>query len=360
MEKIALIMAGGKGQRFWPASRENKPKQFLSIISETSLISQTVERLEGLFKKENIFVITGEMYFNNVIDEITDLPKENVICEPTGMDTANAIGLGAMYIEKRFNDGVVCVLSADHVISPNELFHKTLETGFNIAQNNESLLTIGIVPSRPDTGYGYIQKDSLFESQNGINAFTVKQFKEKPNFEKAQEYVSSGNFLWNSGMFIWKNSHFLKELNHCLPSNYEKLKQIQDFIGKESEKTKLKEIFPTLNKISVDYGILEKCENIICIAGEFDWDDVGSWSSLYRHLERDENNNVIKGKSVLQNSKDCLVYSDDDTLIGLIECDDLMVVKSGNAILVCKKKDDQKIKELLNLAKENNDLKKFL
>jgi mannose-1-phosphate guanylyltransferase len=360
MKKVALIMAGGKGERFWPASRNTKPKQLLSIVSEETMISQTVSRLEGLIEKEDIFIVTGESYKKSILEQVEGLKEENIICEPVGRDTANAIALAGIYIEKKYDDAAVCVLSADHAIKPVEEFRNNLIFAFSIAEENDCIITIGIVPTRPDTGYGYIQKDGLYKKNDNTSAFKVFEFKEKPDKETAFEYFKSGNYLWNSGMFIWKNSFFMHEYKKHLNENYAKLEYLKENIGTPKENEILKDIFPTLFKISVDYGVLEKSKNIYCIESTFQWDDVGSWSSLYRHIDTDKNGNAIKGNAALLDSSGCLTYADDDTIIGIVDLEDIMVIKSGNAVLVCRKKDDQKVKKLLEIVKENSNSGKYL
>jgi len=355
-----VIMAGGKGERFWPASRIEKPKQLLAIVSSQTMIKETVDRISGIIDNEGIFVVTSSLYKNAMIKELCDIPAENIICEPEGRDTANAIALASIYIEKKFPNSVVCVLSADHSIKPVDDFSRTITMGFEIAEKENVLITIGIIPKRAETGYGYIQKGEKIDGYSKPDVYYTDSFKEKPTIEVADVYYKSGKYLWNSGMFIWKNSYFLEQFSQFLPDNWEILKEIQSSIGLKIEQEKLYSLFIKLKKISVDYGILEKSKNILCIAGEFEWDDVGSWSSMYRHVDTDFNGNVIKGNSALLESSNCLIYADDDTLIGVIDMDDLMIVKSNNAVLVCRKKDDQKVKELIELMKKDENLKKYL
>lgn len=360
MKRVAVIMAGGKGERFWPASRVKKPKQLLAIVSEHTMIRETVNRIAGIIDKEGIFVVTSALYKEAMIQELNDIPSDNIICEPEGRDTANAIALAGVYIAKKFPESVICVLSADHSIQPVDDFARTITTGFDIAEKQDVLITIGIIPKRAETGYGYIQKGEKVNGYTRPAVYQTASFKEKPTIEVADEYYKSGKFLWNSGMFIWKNSYFLEQYAQFLPDNWILLKNIQNTIGTPDEQDTLYSQFTQLQKISVDYGILEKSKNILCIAGEFEWDDVGSWSSMYRHVTPDFNGNVIKGKGALLESSNCLIYSDDDTLVSVIDMDDLMIIKSGNAVLVCRKKDDQKVKQLIEQMKADPNKKNYL
>jgi len=357
---IAIIMAGGRGERFWPASREKKPKQFLKITSENTMIKETVMRLDGLIDINNIFIVTGKNYKEMVLNEIKGIPETNVLCEPKGMNTANAIALASAHIEKKKGNPIVTVLSADHLIKAREEFQKVLSAGYEMALKKDCLLTIGVEPKRPETGYGYIQKGEINDTILDTAICNVKQFKEKPDIDTAHQYIHSKQYLWNSGMFIWKNSFFMDEFNNYLPDNYIIINKIKDAIGTIKENELLNDLFPQLKNISVDYGVLEKSKNILCISAKFDWDDVGSWSSLYRHLEEDNTGNVIKGNAILAECSNCLAYSDDETLIGVIDLEDIMVIKSGNSILVCRKKDDQKVKNLLEAIKKKEELKNYV
>ena len=293
-----VIMAGGKGERFWPKSRVNMPKQFLSLTDDgKSMIQHTVERLKDIVEFENIYVVTNELYKGLVNDHIPSIPKENIIVEPVAKNTAPCIGLAAIHIAKKNPDSKMIVLPADHLIKFNEIFTDTLKTALDVVENGDNLVTIGITPSYPETGYGYInfkRGDSLPSIKN---VYEVLKFEEKPNIEKAKEYLASGQYLWNSGMFVWKTSTILNNFKEHLPKIYQGLEVIEKSIGTDEYEKILKEEFVKLPSESIDYGIMEKAKNIYVVPGNFGWDDVGSWLSL----ERIKKSNMKK-KNTLKNS----------------------------------------------------------
>ncbi|MDH5682809.1 MAG: mannose-1-phosphate guanylyltransferase, partial [Spirochaetota bacterium] len=304
MTEVAVIMAGGYGERFWPMSRLNKPKQFLKVFSDHSMIRETYIRLENFLPPERIFIVTGEEYLEQTVKELPELSETNFIIEPFRRDTAAAIALSAIYVEKRFPGATMLICAADHIIKDVLQFRTIVQSGFKIARDTSCLLTLGIEPARPDTAYGYIEVGDVISEISGTGAYEVKRFVEKPDYSTAARYVDQGNFFWNSGMFIWEAQTLLEELSKHLPEHHMGMLEISESLGSPSEENVKRKVFEGLQKISIDYGIMEKSKNILCIKSTFDWDDVGSWTSLYRCLNVDDNNNIQSGKVMALNSRD--------------------------------------------------------
>lgn len=299
MTTTALIMAGGRGERFWPKSRKNLPKQFLSLTDDgKTMIQLTVERILPLVKLEDIFIATNKAYRELVLEQIPGLPEENILCEPIGRNTAPCIGLGAIHIAQKYDDAIMFVLPSDHLIKFTNMFLKTLETGADVAENNTNLVTIGITPDYPETGYGYIKFDPR---RTEGQAYAVERFVEKPSLEVAKEYLSTEEYLWNSGMFIWKVSSILKNMQKFMPDTYESLIKIKEAIGTPQQDSILEKEFHNMQSQSIDYGIMEKADNIYILPGTFGWDDVGSWLAVERIKKTNEFGNAVAGdrKSVV-------------------------------------------------------------
>jgi len=341
----ALIMAGGRGERFWPYSTDEKPKQFLSLFGEKTMIQLTVERLKGLIPVEKVFVVTGEMYVGLVKKQLPELPDKNIIIEPVGRNTAPCIALSAFYIEKRFGNVNLAVLPADHLVSDVEKFQKALNNAFEfVSRNKKAIVTLGINPNRPETGYGYIkyQKDNDVINLNE-SILKVERFVEKPELEVAKRYLKEGSYLWNAGIFIWNTDTILENTKTFLPNTFDILEEINKYSGEKYFEL-LKEMYQRVDKISVDYGIMEHAENIYVIPSEFGWDDVGSWNSVERHSNRDENGNVIGENIHYFDSKGNIVKSKKKTV--LIDVKDLVVVETDEYLIISKKESIQKIKEI--------------
>lgn len=344
MEKTALIMAGGRGERFWPRSRKHLPKQFLSLTDDgKTMIQLTVERLLPLVPMENIYISTNSAYAALVTEQLPELPKANILCEPVGRNTAPCIALGAAHIAKKHGDALMLVLPSDHLIKYNSMFLSVLKEGCKLAEDKDSLVTIGITPDYAETGYGYIK----FKGDICIGtAFEVDRFVEKPNLELAKEYLASDEYLWNSGMFIWKVSIILDKFRQLLPDTYEGLMDIQAAIDTSAEQEVLERIFPTFPSISIDYGIMEKSENIYTIPGNFGWDDVGSWLAIERIKKSNENGNIIAGNVLSISTENCIIEGN-DKLIATIGLEDLVIVDTEDAILICDKAKTADIKKVL-------------
>jgi len=358
MATYAIIMAGGVGTRFWPRSREKNPKQFLNIIGDQSLIQQTYHRILPLIPKENILFVINQIHFNPLKRQLPDIPEENILLEPIGKNTAPCIGLASLHIKRRDPNAVTIVLPSDHLIENEDLFLRVLRVGIAIAQEEDYLVTIGIQPTRPATGYGYIQLHRKIRELNGVSVYRVKTFAEKPNLATALEFLRSGDFLWNSGMFIWKVSTVLREIEEYLPELYNGLMTIEKHIGNEHYFSSVETVYRKTRSISIDYGIMEKSQRVCVIKGEFGWSDVGSWEEAYKFLPKDRHGNALVGQHVLKETQNCLIVSP-DTLVATIGLQDLIIVKSQNALLICPKSKAQDVKEIVDILKKEN-LKEYL
>ncbi len=348
MNTTALIMAGGRGERFWPKSRKNMPKQFLSLTDDgKTMIQLTVERISPMVKIEDVYVATNKDYKSLVLEQLPGLPEQNVLCEPVGRNTAPCIGLGAMHIAKKYDDAMMFVLPSDHLIKFNKMFIRTLQDACEVAEKDDNLVTIGIVPDYPETGYGYIKFDSQISDGN---AYKVERFVEKPSLEVAKEYLATEEYLWNSGMFIWKVSSILKNLQKFMPETFESLKRIQDAIGTEHEETVLEKEFYGIQSQSIDYGIMEKADDIYILLGAFGWDDVGSWLAVERIKKTNEFGNVVSGNIITVNTHNCVIQGE-NKLIATVGLDDMIVVDTEDATLICSKDHAGDIKKVLENLK---------
>ncbi len=351
MQKTALIMAGGKGERFWPKSRVNLPKQFLSLTNDgKTMIQLTVERILPIIDIKDIYISTNIRYKKLVKEQLPDLPEENILYEPVGKNTAPCIGLGAVHIRKKYGDALMVVLPSDHLIKYNSMFISALEDAFSVAEDNENLVTLGITPDYPETGYGYIKFNLSERDKNTGRAFKVEKFVEKPNLEKAKEYLATEQYLWNSGMFIWKVSSVLNNFEKFLPETYFGLKKIEDSIGLQTYEDVLKEEFTSFSSESIDYGIMEKADDIYIIPGIFGWDDVGSWLAVGRINQQNEFGNVVKGNIITINTKNSIIQGT-DKLIATVGVKDLIIVDTDDALLVCDKENAGDIKKVIENLK---------
>lgn len=353
MKVTALIMAGGRGERFWPRSRKNLPKQFLSLTGDgKTLIQLTVERILPLVAMVDIFIATNKDYKELVKKQLPELPEENILCEPVGRNTAPCIGLGAMHIAKKYEDALMLVFPSDHLIKYNSMFVSTLKEACRIAEEENNLVTIGITPDYPEIGYGYIKFNP---NKSKGQAFAVDRFVEKPTREVAKEYLETEEYLWNSGMFVWKTSSILKDIELFMKDIYEGLVRIKESIGTEEQEQVLEKEFTAFRSESVDYGIMEKADNIYTIPGTFGWDDVGSWLAVDRIRKSNEMGNVVSGNIITVNSRNCIIEGA-NKLIAAVGLEDLIIVDTEDATLICEKKSTADIKKVLeNLKICNRD-----
>ncbi|MBU5592485.1 mannose-1-phosphate guanylyltransferase [Clostridium sp. MSJ-4] len=340
----ALIMAGGKGERFWPMSTDEMPKQFLSLIDEESMIQSTVRRLEPMIPLERVFIVTAENYVDLVKEHIPNIPDRNIIVEPVGKNTAPCVALSAFIIEKYYKDATIAVLPSDHLIGEEKEFLNTLKAAESFIENNEkAILTLGMKPDRPETGYGYIKFKGIKESIDKYEIREVEKFVEKPHIEKAKEYLESGSYLWNAGIFIWKTRNILSLTEKYLTNTYELLKEVA-ITKEESMEEKLKENYVKVDSISIDYGIMEKADSIYVIPASFGWDDVGSWNSVARYKDKDQDGNVLEGEVVCLKSKNNIINTCKKTFV--MGVSDLVVIETENEIMILHKDEAASIREL--------------
>ncbi|MDD3333882.1 MAG: mannose-1-phosphate guanylyltransferase [Eubacteriales bacterium] len=353
MKTSALIMAGGRGERFWPKSRKQLPKQFLSLTNDKkSMIQLTVDRILPLIRIEDIYIATNEEYRELVHEQLPELPPENILCEPISRNTAPCIGLGAITMRKKYGDAVMVVLPSDHMIRQKHIFLSVLKDAIEIVQQKESLVTLGISPTSPDTGYGYIQYEAD-ETEDEGGAYRVKRFVEKPNIELAKEYLASGDYLWNSGMFVWKTSDILNLMEQFLPENYLHLTKIEEALSTAAQEEVLEREFKQMQSISIDYGVMEKAKNIYILPAAFSWDDVGSWLALERINPLNDQQNIIHGDVITINTKRCIVEGN-SKLIAMLGMEDVIVVDTKDALLLCAKEHAGEIKTIVETLKNCN------
>jgi mannose-1-phosphate guanylyltransferase len=354
MTKIfSLIMAGGSGTRFWPRSKTVKPKQYLNLFGSDSLLQSTIKRFSNFTPTENIYIVSGKSQADVLEHQTTMLPKANLIYEPVGKNTLPCIGLAAMFAEKENPDGIMVVTPSDHLIENDELFEKTVLEAVKIADELNGIVTIGITPTYPATGYGYVKTETDITGSAKIKQFKVERFVEKPNEETATKYLEQGGFYWNSGLFVFKISVFLEAVKQFAPDLCADLRKIQADLGKPSFDETLDKIYRAVQSISVDYGIMEHAKNIYLVEGNFVWNDLGSWESVYLTSKKDENGNAGFGQSIIIDSKNSYIYSETG-LIALVGLDDVIVVQDGNTTLVCKRDKAEEIKKVVDQLKAEN------
>lgn len=345
----ALIMAGGKGTRFWPLSTEEKPKQFLNLIGNETMIQMTVNRIKPIIPIERIFICTGAMYVDLVKEQLPEIPEKNIIVEPEGRNTTPCIALSAFVIDRYYKNSNMLVLPSDHLIKDEDEFRNiVINANEFINKNDDAIVTLGMSPTRAETGYGYIRFGEKKQKLNNNEIIKVEAFVEKPNKEKAKEYLKEGNYLWNGGMFLWSVGNVLDKIKKYSTDTYEALHEIaevksgrlQEFINENYSKTQA---------ISIDYAVLEKSKDIYVVPSNFGWDDVGSWEALDRYRQKDEHGNVHVGNTSIVNGQNNLVISSNQRVIveGL---NDIYVIENDGKIIVGKKDNVSNVKELKNIV----------
>lgn len=342
-DPYVLIMAGGIGSRFWPASRENKPKQFLDITgSGTSLIRMTFERFAAFIPAENIYVITNESYSDQTLEAIPALSASNLICEPSRNNTAACIAFSSMKLIKKNREAVCIVAPADHLINKEEEFQRVVHAGVKHAFNHKSIITLGITPTRVDTGYGYIE----YEKDTGP-IHKVISFREKPEAAKAEEYIKAGNFAWNSGIFIWRLDSILDSFKQHSSQIYNILAAGEELFETDDESAFIKSQYPLTENISVDYAIMEKAENVFTIPCDIGWSDLGTWNSLYQESEKDQHQNALLGKTIyIEDTTNSIVMSKPGKLIAIKGLENFIVVDADDCLLIYPRDEEQNIKGL--------------
>lgn len=366
-DRFVIIMAGGRGERFWPVSREKTPKQLLTLLGKKSFLQEAVERVLPLVPAKNIFVITNAAQLPEVRKQLPKVPKENLVAEPIGRDTCAAVTLGAALVGARSTTGVMAVLPADHVIPDEKKFQQVLGDAFDLASRGRAIVTIGIKPTGPDTGYGYIRVGEALPAPEGVKRYKTvfhraEQFVEKPDFEKALEYVNSGQYRWNAGMFIWSfvtvteglQKHQLEMYNACqrwfkVAANPAKLNKV---LARE---------YPEIKKVSIDYALMEHAQNVIVADGDFEWDDLGSWTALARHLKPDAEGNCAVADFIHVDGARNIIFDarskDRRTPIAVVGLRDSILVQTDDAVMLAHKTQAQKVKEMVKKLAEIKELK---
>lgn len=343
-------MAGGGGTRFWPASRQKTPKQLLNLTGNDLMINETINRVSKVVDQNKIFIVTNSAQADKMFEVTPNfIGKSHILSEPSARNTAACIGYAAIEILKKYGDGVMCIFPADHYIKDENSFAKIFNEAINTAMTSEKLVTIGIMPSFPSTGYGYIKYH-----KSDIMVKDVIEFVEKPDLNTAKRYIESGEYAWNSGMFIWKASTILDNFKRYLPEIYICLDQIAESIGTENEKAVIERIYPVIPSVSIDYGIMEKSSDVVVLTGEFGWNDVGSWDTMDALYNADQDGNIICGDQINIETKNCISVSK-GRLIATIGVEDLIIVETEDALLVCSRNKAQNVKEVVDLLKEKGE-----
>ena len=372
-DRFVIIMAGGRGERFWPVSREKMPKQLLTLLGKRSFLQQAVDRVLPLVPAKNIFVITNEAQLPEVRKQLPKIPKQNLIAEPMGRDTCAAVTLGAALVGARSTMGVMAVLPADHVIPDEKKFQQVLNDSFDLAARGRAIVTIGIKPTEPATGYGYIRVGEALPPPSGAKKykttfFRAEQFVEKPHFDRALEYVNSGLYRWNAGMFVWSFVTITEGLQKHQPEMYAACQRWFKAANQPSRSGGIAKVlakeYPDIKKISIDYALMEHAQNVIVADGVFEWDDFGSWTALARHLKADPEGNCAVADFIHVDAARNIIYDartkDRRTPIAVVGLRDSILVQTDDAVLLAHKSQAQKVKELVKKLAEDARLKKLI
>lgn len=358
----AVIMAGGSGTRFWPQSTKALPKQFLNLFGEGTMIQNTAKRIESIIPQERVMVVTNESYVDIVKEQLPKVPADNIVGEPVAKNTAPCVAIAAELLYKKDPDAVMIVLPADHHITEPERFVEILETAVAKAESGEHLVTIGITPNRPETGFGYIHSN-LKESEElkGNSVNPVIEFVEKPNLAKAEEYVATGEYFWNSGMFVWKASTVLDEIEKHLPDMYAEVKASSEELYTSMHLPAINDFYNACDSVSIDYGIMEESDSVFVVPGEFGWNDVGSWTAVFELANKNASGNAIQAiNTTFAAAENNLVVSKGEKMISLVGVDNLAVVETDKAILICDLNSAQGVKQIVEQLKQNESFNEFL
>ncbi len=352
-DKYCIIMAGGVGSRFWPMSRANKPKQFLDILGTgRTLIQQTLDRFKDICSINNIYVVTSEAYKNLVSEQLPELPQANILLEPSRKNTAPCVAYASFKIHQLNPKAVTVVAPSDHLITKEDTFKKAIKSCFTKAEKEDSLITLGIPPHRPDTGYGYIQYIDSPTKEKDHRIKKVKTFTEKPNLEIAKSFLQSGDFLWNSGIFIWSTQSIINAFEKHDSEMFQVFKDGTEFYNTDKEASFIKKAYVICKSNSIDYSVMEKAKNVYVRESLIGWSDLGTWGSLYSHVKHSPGDNAVVGKNVmLYDSKNCIINVSKDKLAVIQGLEDYIVVESENTLLICKKTDEQQIRNFVNDVK---------
>lgn len=341
-------MAGGVGSRFWPYSRKSHPKQFLDVLGVgKSLLQLTYHRFLSLCQKENIYIVSNDSYYDLIKEQLPDLTDEQILLEPNRRNTAPCIAYASYKIASKYPDATTIVTPADHAIFMEDKFTGTCQVALDFVETDNRLVTIGIKPSRPETGYGYIQ----FKQETKGEIKKVKTFTEKPQLDLAKTFIDSGDFVWNAGIFIWKVKNIIEAFEKYLPEIPETFSAISEQYYTDDEKEKISWAYARTKSISIDYGIMEKADNVYVVPGEFGWSDLGSWSSLHNYHDKDNNGNVVDGNVMLYESNDCIIRSPKEKLVVVHGLEGFLVADCDDVLMICKKDDENRIRSIVNDVK---------
>jgi mannose-1-phosphate guanylyltransferase len=356
----ALIMAGGGGTRFWPRSRQKRPKQFLTLAGDRSLLQQALDRIEAQVPPQNTWVITGGMHKEEAGRQLATLPPDRIIGEPCGRDTAACIGLGAALIARQDPSAVMLVMPADHVIEPVQEFRRAVHVAEQMAQEHPAaLITFGIPPSYPATGYGYIHRGTEVANRQGIAVYRVQAFREKPKSDQAERFVASGEYYWNSGIFVWKAATILKALQERQPNVHAAIGRIAAAWSTADRESVLRREYEVLDRISIDYAVMEHAREVLAVQAPYRWDDVGSWLALERMHPQDADGNTVLALHAGLKTRGCVIVADAGRLIATVGVQDLLIIQDGDATLVADRREEGTVKQLVELLQKRG-LEKYL
>ena len=344
-------MAGGVGSRFWPMSTPEKPKQFIDVLGiGKSLIQLTVERFETVIPMENVWVVTSEKYKNIVKEQLPEIPETQILMEPCMRNTAPCIEYVARKIYAKYPEANLVFSPADHIVLDVNTFREVIKNSLEFTENREAILTLGMMPTRPETGYGYIKSqqttDNGQQTSGSETIQKVEAFKEKPNLETAKSYLAEGGYYWNAGIFVWNVKMVVETISRLVPELAEVFDKIESSFYTEQEQEVINQYFPTCPNISIDYAVMEKSKDVFVYPANFGWSDLGTWGSLYTHLEQDENNNAVVGQNVnMVDCKNCVVHTPSERKVVVQGLDNFIIAESDNTLLICKKEEEQHIKD---------------
>jgi mannose-1-phosphate guanylyltransferase len=347
-----VVMAGGSGTRFWPRSRRRRPKQLIRVFGQGTMIQQTVARLEGEVPPESFLVVTTREQAPEIAAQLPELKPEQIVAEPCGRDTSACIALAAFLVRRKDPEAVMFVLSADHTISPAREFARCLKEAARIAVEHRALVAFGIRPSHPSELYGYIRRGAPLTGWSGaLPAFRLAEFKEKPSRAAAEEYLRAGDYYWNSGNFVWRAADILDAFKRFMPELHAALERIEPDLGTPRQEAVLERVYPTLPKLSIDYGVMEKAPNAVLVEAQFQWDDVGAWDSIARHHPADEHGNHVLARHAGIDTRNCIVVGEEGHLLTTIGVEDLIVVQTRDATLICDRRRAGHVKMLVDMLK---------
>jgi mannose-1-phosphate guanylyltransferase len=353
----AVILAGGRGERFWPLSRRSRPKQLLPIVGRRTMLEETVGRVSPLVRGDRVLVVATRLIKHEIRRLLPGVPDKNLLFEPLARNTALAVGFAAVHLAREHPKARMVVLPADHYIREKEKFLDAVRVALEVAQS-KLLVTFGVVPDRAETQYGYIRLGKKIHRENGVEVFAARAFTEKPNRKRARSFLNSGEFLWNSGIFVWRVDAILEAIGEQMPQLHEGLMSYAASLGKVGEQAALNRLYKKSESISIDYGVMESAFNVAVVKADFRWDDVGSWGALTRLHEEDEHGNVVVGDHLSEDTRETIVFSESG-LVATLGVSDLVIVRTGDVTLVARKGRSSDIRKLVDKLYENEDLKKY-